>query len=115
MDDLESRLNSILNDPDSMEQILSMAKSLSGAGTETPPQTGTPLDGMDPELLRSVTGIMSSMKDRENNKRSALLSALEGYLDPGRIGKARRALRMMDMAKAAKAAIAAKGGGDGSV
>jgi len=119
VEELESKLNSILNNPDSMAQILSMAQALSGGmegGTaqENAPETNSaaPTDTDMAGALAALSRMAESAGT--DRKKEALLRALEPYVDDGRLRRARRALRLLAMAKLARSALAAHGG-DGPV
>lgn len=110
MSELEEKLGSILSDPNMMQQIMSMAKMLSGNQVEpqkqeTPPPPPTPqLDG---NLLNALSGIASGGGIDQNQ--DTLLRALHPYLSPNRISKLERAMSAAKMASAASAFINAGG------
>ncbi len=86
---LESQLNEILNDPERMAQILSMAQSF---GLQ-PPETPTSAPPLDPEMLQSMMQLMQQAQ-RADGKQEALLSALKPYLAPERREKLDRAIQL---------------------
>lgn len=108
MDDLEQKLGNILNDPNMMAQIMSMASSL-GVGSRpapaeqapSPPPSDTAAIGQLAALAQS-----GSIDGRER----ALLQALEAYLTADRIQRLEKAMRAAKMAKVASRALSAPHG-----
>ena len=105
MDDLQDRLNGILNDPAAMQKILSMAQAL---GAEQPPSkqetsAPPPLPDIDLGMVQKLSGLasQSSMDKREQ----ALLRALGAYLSKDRIGRLEKAMRAAKMAKLASSTL----------
>ena len=97
MDDLESRLSSVLGDPQQMEKITKLAQSLlSGAGSETSESFG-----VDPELI----GRLSRLMHTEDGKERRVLEAMSPYLSEKRRGKMNRALKIAKLAKIARLAM----------
>ena len=103
MDGLEEKLSAILNDPNSMEQILSLAKNLGigpppstssseqAAPVSTPEDTSTPL--LDEKMLHTFLSIMQN-GGQINDRQMALLNALRPYLKEEKQGKVERAARL---------------------
>ncbi len=115
MSEFEDRLNSILNDPEQMDKIANMAKSLLGGdagGAASGPQAApaTPFDGIDPAMLQGIGKIMSSMNDPQNDQKTALLEAMKPYLDEKRRSKMDRAMKLAKMARLAGLAFGEFGG-----
>lgn len=118
MSELEDRLGAILNNPQMMQQILSMAQAM-GAGQPQPggaPQGSPPpaqsgqLPGfpdIDPNTLRSLAGMAVQSNVDQNQK--TLLLALSPYLSPYRIQKLERAMRAAKLAKLASGFLNAGG------
>ena len=96
MDDLSSRISSLLSDPDSMERIRSMAESvLGGADISEKPKTDTP----DVDFARLLP-MISRLKSPKNDKRTDLLLALRPHLSEmrqKRVDNAIKLLRVVDM------------------
>lgn len=92
---LESQLNEILNDPERMAQILSMAQSFGLQPPETPISAPPPscVPPLDPEMLQSMMQLMQQAQ-RADGKQEALLSALKPYLAPERREKLDRAIQL---------------------
>lgn len=101
MDDMESKLGAILNNPDMMAQIMSMAQQFSGGESATsppPPPQPTPNipDGLDMGMLMKVAGMANSANVDQDQR--ALLLALRPYLTSERIGKLEKAMRASKLA-----------------
>lgn len=98
MSEMEEKLNSVLSNPQLMQQIMSMAQSINTA--PTPPEQNTPQE-MTPELdlnlIRQLTGM--AQKGTIDHNQQSLLKALGPYLSPGRIGKLEKAMRAAKMAQ----------------
>lgn len=138
MAEFEEKLGSILNNPQAMQQIMSLAQSLGGGSSrkddeaaETPPslppeqaQTAefepvsaddSPLSGMnlDPRLLEVGMRAVSAYQD-PNNEKAALLQALRPFVKEERYKKVDKAVRIAKLSKAIRAALdGLKGGEEG--
>ena len=105
MDELQDQIGSILNDPNTMQKIMSMAQALS---TEQPQgrqdrQNGAPLPDLDLNMVQKLSGLarQSSIDKREQ----ALLRALGAYLSKERISRLEKAMRAAKMAKLASSSL----------
>ena len=121
----EEKLGAILNDPQAMGQIMSLAQSLGGQGpsetdadkapaehTEAP---STPDLDLDPRLMEAGMRALSAWKDPDD-PRAALLGALRPFLKEERQGKLDRAIHITRLSKAVRAALdGVQGGGKGDV
>lgn len=97
MSELEEKLNNILNNPQMMQQIMSMAQNMAAApATETAASQDSPPD-LDINLLRQLSGM--AQKGTIDRNQQSLLKALGPYLSPGRIGKLEKAMRAAKMAQ----------------
>jgi len=109
LDGLEEQLNSILSDPEQMEKLAGLARSLMGgadaARAETPP-AGEP--GLDPGLLQRLGRMMQG---GDTGREQALLKAMEPYLSEKRRGKLNRAMKLARLARIARMAMG-EGGND---
>ncbi len=102
MDDLNDKLGSILNNPQLMQQIASMAQSL---GNPQQPQapSGDPskqdhlFPDIDMAMVQKLTGLAS--QGNIDKREQALLHALGAYLSHDRICKLEKAMRAAKMAK----------------
>ena len=95
MDNLESGLQSILGNPQMMEQIMSLAQNFQSEPASPPP----PVEGM-PELdfatIQKITSLIG--KTGIDSQQKALLQALRPYLSAQRIGKLEKAMRAAKLA-----------------
>ena len=105
MSEMEEKLGAILNNPQMMQQIMSMAQAMSAAQPQReepprqqePPQPKSP--DIDPRMLQSIAGI--ARQNGVDQNQQALLRALSSYLSRERIQKLERAMRAARMANAA--------------
>ena len=105
MDELEQKLGAVLNNPQLMQQIMSMAQSLSGPSEAPPPATESQVtEVLNPELIQGILSIAGKIGADPHQK--ALLSALRPYLTEYRIGKLERAMRAAKLASLASTALA---------
>ena len=111
MDDMQSKLDSILGNPQMMQQIMAMAQSM--GQSEQPPAAPTQqaqqsaFSAMpDAAMLQRIAGIAKHAG--VDNNQQALLQALRPYLSGERIAKLERAMRS---AKIAAVAVSALGSG----
>ena len=107
MSELEEQLNSILNDPEQMARISSLAQSLMGGEGPPAPSPSPGGEGALPGKLLSLLG----RQEGDGDKR-ALLEAMKPYLSEKRRGKLDRAMRLTRMAKLAKLAMGELGNGE---
>ncbi len=104
---LEDKLNQILIDPESMSQILSMAKSF-GMQAEQPSEPTAP-PPMDEGMLMGIMQLMQQAQ-RTDGKQEALLCALKPYLAPERREKLDRAMQLARISHIAGFALRNYGG-----
>ncbi len=104
---LEDKLNQILNDPDSMAQILSMAKSF-GMQSD-PPSEPLPAPLMDEGMMMGLMQLMQHAQ-QSDGKQEALLQALKPYLAPDRREKLDRAMQLARISHLAGFALRNYGG-----
>ena len=97
MENLESRIMEVLQDPSQMEQILNIAKSLGISGESEGSSTLTPDIGVITNLLQ--TG------NRQEPRRDALLNALLPYLRPERQRRLEKAMRLAKLSNLAGFAL----------
>lgn len=103
MSEMEEKLGAILNNPQMMQQVMSLAQSLGQQSSpekqDPPPQQDSKPSSMpdfDPKLLQQLSGITGqSSIDREQK---ALLNALYPYLSRQRVEKLEKAMRAAKMA-----------------
>lgn len=103
MSEMEDKLGAILNNPQMMQQIMSMAQSIgNGSAPEQKQETSaiaTP--SFDPGMLKSIAGLAGNSGIDKNQQ--TLLRALGPYLSKDRIQKLEKAMRAAKMARAASA------------
>ena len=104
MDDWEQKLGTILNNPQMMQQIMTMAQSLG----QSPPapdkqnatqETGSPLPEIDISMLQRLSGFVQN--HGIDKQQRALLSALSPYLCRDRVSNLEKAMRAAAMARMA--------------
>jgi len=114
MSDFEDKLNSILSSPKDMEKIMALARSLSGGEGE--PDASSPAEegpsGPDPRMMAMLTKVMSGYSAAGDDRKTALLRAMQPYLRQERQESLRRAVEIARMAKMAKIALSELTGGD---
>ena len=108
MGELEEKLGAILNDPEAMGKIMSMAQALGGQeppkeAPKEPPAPPLP----DMAMLQKLSGLArGSTIDKEQQ---TLLKALHPYLSSGRLRKLENAMRAAKMARLAVMALGTQG------
>lgn len=121
MSEFDEKLNTLLNDPNAMAQVMSLAQSLSGRmdggadgenGSAPPPPLsadgGMPdaaallssLSGLDTELVRRL---LKQMNRPESTETTTLLRALRPFLSEARRDKVDRAAQLARLIHAARA------------
>lgn len=108
MSELEEKLGSLLNNPQLMQQVLSMAQTLGGpppAPQEPKQEASSP--AFDPALLQSLSTMAG--QNRLDSNQQALLNALCPYLSRERVEKLERAMRAARLAGAASSFLNAGG------
>ena len=100
MDDMETKLNAILGDPQMMSKIMAMAQNLSQSQPEAPPQEPS-APAIDLKLIQKLSGFAKQSGIDQNQQ--SLLKALGPYLSGQRISKLEKAMRAAKMANMASA------------
>ena len=109
---MEEKLNQILNDPDSMAQIFSLARSL-GLGQESeqvppPPPPEARTVPVDEGMLFGMMQMLRQMQQTDP-RQEALLCALRPYLGADRQDKLDRAIQLARLSFIAKLALGNSG------
>jgi len=104
---LEDKLNRLLNDPDSMAQILSMAKSF-GMSEDQPSVKAAP-PPIDENMMLGIMQLMQQLQQTDT-KQDALLCALKPYLAPDRQAKLDKAMQLARISHLAGFALKNYGG-----
>lgn len=100
MDKMEDKLGAILNNPQLMGQIMSMAQSLGQNQPAPPPrEEPTPSFNLDPAILGKLSSLAGS--GTVDNNQQALLRALNPYLSSRKVNKLERAMRAAKIARLA--------------
>lgn len=110
MDDLEQKLNSVLNDPQMMQKLMTVAQSI-GAQAPPPQESAPPkaegIPEIDLGMLQKLSGLaQNSSIDKDQQ---TLLRALRPYLSRERITKLEKAMRAAKMAKMASGFLSTHG------
>lgn len=105
MAEMEEKLGAILKDPQMMQQIMAMARSINQPQKEEQPANGEKecqspsLPALDPALVGKLAGLLGqSGIDRDQR---TLLRALTPYLSNERIGKLEKAMQAAKLARMA--------------
>ena len=115
MDDLENKLGAILNNPQMMQQIMSMAQAMGGQQRQEPShpelpkgeETGGEAPVLDLAMVQKLSGLAG--KTGIEPREQALLRALGAYLTGERVARLEKAMRAAKMAKLATAVMAQRG------
>ena len=104
MDGIEEKLGSILNNPQLMQQIMSMAQSF-GQSPVPPPAEEPPMDFPmpDPAAIQKIIALSGQLNIDSQQK--TLLHALQPYLSDQRIHKLEKAMRAAKLANLASSAF----------
>ena len=102
MEDMDSRLNALLSDPEAMGRIMALAQQLSGESAasspppspEPPPSSQQDDDGFDPMLLLKFLPLLQELRQDNSSQSMQFLSALRPYLKPERQPKVERAVKL---------------------
>ena len=99
MDDISQKLSAILNDPEGMEKIKTLAENMLG-GSEPQKQEG-PLDDLGIDMI-TLTKMVNMLKNkREESDRIKLLLALRPHLSEEKqqkVDTAVKILKLLDIA-----------------
>ena len=114
MDDMQSQMNEILNNPQMMQQIIAMAQAMNQSQpkkqeADPPPQAAAEqaFPDIDMSMIQKLTGF-AGRSNVDNNQRT-LLKALAPYLNRDRISKLERAMRAAKMANMASSFLGSSG------
>jgi len=120
MGDFENRLNELLSSPGTMEQIMRLARSLSGGEQESGTQGSGPVNaapnpgpadvsgGIDPKLMGLISSVLKEYGSPSD--KAAVINALKPYLKSDRREKVDKALQIAKLAKVAKTMLPELGG-----
>ena len=102
MEDMDSRLNALLSDPEAMGRIRALAQQLSGESAasspppspEPPPPSQQEDDGFDPMLLLKFLPLLQELRQDNSSQSMQFLSAMRPFLKPERQPKVERAVKL---------------------
>ena len=101
MDNVQEKMNAILENPEMMQKIMAMANGLNAAQQEAPPKpSNEKFSGSLPDIDLSMVQKLSGLANKSNidgNQRT-LLKALTPYLSRERIIKLEKAMRAAKIA-----------------
>ena len=101
MEQMEEKLGAILNNPQLMGQIMSMAQSLGHSVPQQESSLPPEFPNFDPALLAKL-GSLAGQGIVDQNQQ-ALLTALHPYLSNRKLSKLEKAMRAAKMARMASA------------
>jgi len=104
---MEDKLNSILNNPQIMQQIMTIAQSLGQSPGQKEENAATALPSPDPRMLNQIASIAAQSGTTQDEQ--TLLNALGPFLRRERIVKLEKAMRAAKMAKFASGFLNAGG------
>ena len=110
MDEMEEKLGTILNNPQMMQQIMSMAQSMGMQNSgkhDSPARQESAFPDIDIATIQKISGL--AQKSSIDKREQALLRALGAYLSKDRIGKLEKAMRAAKIAKIASSALNQRG------
>ncbi len=121
MGDFEDKINDLLKSPESLEQIIKLARSLSGESNEnqsgpqrepgenpnTHGSSGFP-EGFDPQIMGILSSVLKEYSSPSD--KTALIAAIKPYLKIERRQKIDKAMQIAKLAKVAKNVIPEFGG-----
>lgn len=102
MSDFEEKLNSVLNDPESMEQIFRLAQQLSGGQSQE--KEPEPEEKSGGDMIKAMSLLKNAQLNQES-RYSGLLEALKPYLKQERRDRLDRAMKVSRLSRLAKLAI----------
>ncbi|MBQ7344739.1 MAG: hypothetical protein IJW45_01580 [Oscillospiraceae bacterium] len=107
MDELEEKLNAVMNDPQMLQKLMTVAQSLGGqnAPRQEPKLEGLP--DIDLGMLQKLSGF--AKQGSIDKDQQALLRALSPYLSRDRISKLEKAMRAAKMARMASTLLGTGG------
>ena len=102
MEDMDSRLNALLSDPEAMGRIMALAQQLSSESAasspppspEPPPSSQQEEDGFDPMLLLKFLPLLQELRQDNSSQSMQFLSAMRPFLKPERQPKVERAVKL---------------------
>ena len=106
MENMEEKLAAVLGNPQMMQQIMTMAQSLSSQQEQNhgpPPDSSPPGMDFDPVMIQKLMNLTGQL--HTDPQQRALLAALRPYLTDERINKLEKAMRAAKLANLASSAL----------
>lgn len=101
MDDINRRLEDILNDPESMNRVRQMAQSLLGEEeNEDSTSSSENTSGVNSADIGRIMGILGKIENNGNDNRTKLLLALKPHLTGKRREKVDSAIKLLKLIEA---------------
>ncbi|MBQ7288962.1 MAG: hypothetical protein IJW78_04450 [Clostridia bacterium] len=95
MDDMSTKIEALLNQPDAMEKLSQAAQALFGAENNAPaPQAPAGLPDVD---IGAMMNIMGKLKNMGEDNRARLLLALKPHLSEKRQGRVDTAVKLLKL------------------
>ncbi len=116
MEDMESKMGAILNNPEMMQKIMTMAQSLNASQEKDEPRSeakeqeqvkSEPFMNLNPEAIQKLASFAGN--NRIDRNQQTLLRALSPYLNKDRIAKLEKAMRSARMATMASSFLGNSG------
>lgn len=111
MDEMEDKIGAILNNPQMMQQIMTMAQSLGGqSGAAEPPpkrEEGEGFPQIDLAMVQKLSGL--ARRSGIDQREKALLQALRAYISSDRVHRLEKAMQAAKMAKIVTSVIGQQG------
>lgn len=110
MDELEEKINAVLNNPSEMEKISKIASAIMGGGSD-PPSEPPPESDVDVGMLQKMLGSLRGGSGKKSESRD-LLEAMKPFLAEKRRRKIDKAMKLARLASIAEFAVDGIGGED---
>lgn len=114
MDDMQSQMNAIMNNPEMMQQIMAMAQSMNQqqpqkqeSETQKVEDPGFSMPDIDFSMIQKLSGLAG--RSNIDNNQKTLLHALTPYLSRDRISRLEKAMRAAKMANLASSLLGKSG------
>ena len=111
MDEMEDKIGAILNNPQMMQQIMSMAQSIGASSAAPMPSKREEGPENFPQIdlaaIQKLSGLVS--QSGVDKRERALLRALESYISGERIHRLEKAMQAAKMAKMVTSVIGQQG------
>lgn len=111
MDDMEEKLGAVLNNPQMMQQIMSMAQALGNSSPKQEMAKGEQKSDLFPDIDLAMVQKLSGLAKQSgiDQRERALLQALQAYLTSERVNRLEKAMRAAKMAKFAAGFLGQQG------